>query len=66
MPKQKTHKGVQRRFKITKNNIVLARKSHRNRNLAKKRGSRKRTFGVFKNIDNKIGKKIAKGIKDAR
>ena len=60
MPKQKTHKGVQNRFKITKNKRVLARKSHRNHNLSKKSPSRKRTFGTFKVITGKVAKNITK------
>ena len=61
MPKQKTHKGVKARFRITKNKKVLARKSHRNHNLSKKRSSRKRTFSKPKPITGKIGRKISKG-----
>lgn len=58
MPKQKTHKGVKNRFKITKTGRVLARKSHRNHNLTKKNASRKRTFTTFKKITGKISKNI--------
>ena len=63
MPKQKTHKGVKDRFRITKNKQVLARKSNRNHNLSKKTPSRKRTFAKLKLIGGKFGKKISKEIR---
>ena len=62
MPKQKTHKGVKGRFKVTKNKRVLARKSNRNHNLSKKSPSRKRTFAKPKVIGGKFGKRISKEI----
>ena len=60
MPKQKTHQGVKARFKVTKNNRVLARKSNRNHNLSKKNASRKRTFAKMKVIGGKFAKRISK------
>lgn len=62
MPKKKTHQGVKSRFKVTKNNRVMARKSNRNHNLSKKSPSRKRTFAKLKVIGGKFGKKIAKEV----
>ena len=62
MPKQKTHKGVKDRFKVTKNKRVLARKSNRNHNLSKKSPSRKRTLTKPKVIGGKFGKRISKEI----
>ena len=58
MSKQKTHQGVKARFKVTKNQRVLARKSHRNHKLSKKTPSRKRNLAVLKTITGKIGKSI--------
>ncbi|MCY3804526.1 MAG: 50S ribosomal protein L35 [Candidatus Saccharibacteria bacterium] len=58
MPKQKTHQGVKARFKITRNKRVLARKSHANHNLSKKKPARKRTFQIPKVITGKISKQI--------
>ena len=58
MPKQKTHQGAKARFRVTKNQRVLARKSHRNHNLSKKSPSRKRTFATLKVIGGKIGKNV--------
>lgn len=42
MPKQKTHKGMMKRFKVTAKGKVKHRKAFRGHILGKKSGSRKR------------------------
>lgn len=42
MPKQKTHKGMQKRFKVTASGKVKHRKAFRGHILGKKSGDRKR------------------------
>jgi large subunit ribosomal protein L35 len=42
MPKQKTHKGIQKRFKLTASGKVKHRKATRGHKLAKKGGKRNR------------------------
>ena len=42
MPKQKTHKGIKKRFKVTGTGKVKHRKAFRGHILGKKSGSRKR------------------------
>ncbi|MDX1657881.1 MAG: 50S ribosomal protein L35 [Nitriliruptorales bacterium] len=42
MPKQKTHSGAKKRFRVTKNGKVLARRKNRAHLLEKKSSSRKR------------------------
>lgn len=42
MPKQKTHKGMQKRFKVTASGKAKHRKAFRGHILGKKSGSRKR------------------------
>lgn len=45
MPKLKTHKGAQKRFKITGKKKALYNKSHMNHILTKKTAKRKRKLG---------------------
>ncbi|MEW4528846.1 50S ribosomal protein L35 [Maioricimonas sp. JC845] len=42
MPKQKTHKGMQKRFKVTASGKAKHRKAFRGHILGKKSGNRKR------------------------
>lgn len=42
MPKQKTHKGAKKRFKVTKRGKVIARKPGYHHKLTKKSASKKR------------------------
>ena len=46
MPKQKTHKGIQKRFKLTASGKVKHRKAFRGHKLAKKGGKRNRQARV--------------------
>ena len=62
MPKIKSHSGTKNRIRVTPNGRVMARKSHRNHNLTKKKGARKRTFRQFNTIDGKIGRNIKKNL----
>jgi large subunit ribosomal protein L35 len=42
MPKQKTHSGAKKRFRVTRNGKVLVRQKNRKHLLEKKSASRKR------------------------
>ncbi len=42
MPKQKTHSGTKKRFRVTRNGKVLARQKNRSHLLEKKSSRRKR------------------------
>ncbi|MGZ0167314.1 MAG: 50S ribosomal protein L35 [Planctomycetales bacterium] len=42
MPKQKTHKGIKKRFKITASGLSTKRSCNRGHILSKKNGKRKR------------------------
>ena len=42
MPKQKTHSGAKKRFRVTRNGKVMARQRNRNHILEKKTSQRKR------------------------
>ena len=42
MPKQKTHSGAKKRFRVTRNGKVLVRQKNRKHLLEKKDSSRKR------------------------
>ena len=42
MPKQKTHKGIKKRFKLTASGKVKHRKANRVHRMSKKTGKRKR------------------------
>lgn len=42
MPKQKSHSGAKKRFRVTKNGKVLHRRQNRNHLLEKKTSARKR------------------------
>ena len=56
MPKQKTHKGIQKRFKVTASGKVKHRKAFRGHKLGKKGGKRNRQARVDRLVE---GKQIA-------
>jgi large subunit ribosomal protein L35 len=56
MPKQKTHKGIQKRFKITATGKVKHKKAFRGHKLAKKGGKRNRQARADRFVE---GKQIA-------
>ncbi len=45
MPKQKTHSGAKKRFKITGTGKLLRRRAMQSHNLEKKSAKRRRSFG---------------------
>ncbi|MBL4885538.1 MAG: 50S ribosomal protein L35 [Planctomycetaceae bacterium] len=59
MPKQKTHKGMQKRFKVTATGKVKHRNSNRGHILGKKSGNRKRHLRLDGVITGTNAKKIA-------
>ena len=59
MPKQKTHKGMQKRFKITGTGKAKHRKANRGHIMGKKSGSRKRHLRGDGVITGTVAKKIA-------
>jgi large subunit ribosomal protein L35 len=56
MPKQKTHKGIRKRFKLTATGKVKHRKASRGHKLAKKGGKRNRQARADRMVE---GKQIA-------
>jgi large subunit ribosomal protein L35 len=56
MPKQKTHKGIRKRFKVTANGKVKHRKAFRGHKLGKKGGKRNRQARADRMVE---GKQIA-------
>ncbi len=56
MPKQKTHKGIQKRFKVTASGKVKHRKAFRGHKLGKKGGKRNRQARIDRLVE---GKQIA-------
>lgn len=59
MPKQKTHKGAQKRFKVTANKKVVHKKANKSHILTKKSSKRKRLLGqkaVVSHADRKAVK----------
>jgi large subunit ribosomal protein L35 len=44
MPKQKTHKGIQKRMRVTRKGKVLRRKANRGHLMSTKSGSRRRNL----------------------
>ncbi len=61
MPKQKTHKGMKKRFSVTANGKAKHRKAFRGHILGKKSGNRKRHLRQ----DGVVTGVFAKGIVDA-
>jgi large subunit ribosomal protein L35 len=59
MPKQKTHSGAKKRFKITGSGKVKKQQAGLRHNLEVKSGAKKRALGM----DSIVSKADAKGIK---
>ena len=51
MPKQKTHSGAKKRFKLTGTGKILRRKAMKSHYLSKKSAKRKRNFGRYHALD---------------
>ncbi len=66
MPKQKTHKGMQKRFKVTANGKVKHRKAFRGHILGKKSGDRKRRLRQDGVITGAFAEQIADALRPAR
>ena len=66
MPKQKTHKGMKKRFKITASGKVKHRKAFRGHILSKKSSSRKRHLRQDAVISNAESVIICKGLLPGR
>ena len=62
MPKQKTHKGMKKRFKLTATGKVKHRKANRGHKLSGKTGSRKRHLRQDGVIEGVFAKVIARGL----
>jgi large subunit ribosomal protein L35 len=58
MPKQKTHKGIRKRFKLTASGKVKHRKAFRGHKLAKKGGKRNRQARADRVVEGKQGAMI--------
>ena len=62
MPKQKTHKGMKKRFKITATGKATHRSSNRGHKLSHKSAGRKRDLRTEGIITGTMAKKIAAAI----
>lgn len=58
MPKQKTHSGVKKRFRVTRNGKVMARQKNRAHLLAKKNSNRKRRLSGETEISPVSAKRV--------
>ena len=61
MPKQKTHSGSKKRFKVTGTGKIMKQQAGMRHNLEVKSGQRKRRLNadkVLSGVDNKIAKKL--------
>lgn len=61
MPKQKTHRGAKKRFKVTANKKIFHKKANKSHILTKKASNRKRTLGRMAQVskpDAKVVKKM--------
>ena len=58
MPKQKTNKGAQKRFKLTKTGKVKRKKEGARHILTKKTRKRKRSLKSSTTVDKTVEKKI--------
>ncbi len=63
VPKQKTHKGMQKRFKITASGKAKHRKANRGHILGKKSGDRKRSLRNDGVVTGTVAKKIAEALR---
>lgn len=62
MPKQKTHKGIQKRFKVTASGKVKHRKAFRGHKLGKKGGKRNRQARIDRVVQGKQVAMIVKAL----
>lgn len=60
MGKQKTHKGIAKRFKKTKNGKLMHKKSGYVHKLTKKKSNNKRDKRKMKEVKGKIKKNLTK------
>jgi large subunit ribosomal protein L35 len=60
MPKQKTHSGAKKRFKISGTGKVLRRKAMQSHNLEKKSAKRRRAFRKDVVLDGSDAREIKK------
>lgn len=65
MPKQKTHKGMKKRFKITASGKATKRSAFRGHILSKKSGKRKRHLRENEIVTGAEAKKIIEGLRPA-
>lgn len=63
MPKQKTHKGMKKRFKVTASGKVKHRKAFRGHILGKKSGKRKRHLRQDGVMDGAEAEKVVDGLR---
>lgn len=57
MPKAKTHKGAQKRFRVTKKGKIMRGKAFKSHILEKKSAKRKRKFREETEVESKASKK---------
>lgn len=62
MPKQKTHKGMRKRFKLTANGKIKHRKIYRGHKLSSKTAKRKRRLRSDGVVEGALAVTIAKGL----
>ncbi len=60
MPKQKTHSGTKKRFRVTRNGKVMSRQKNRAHLLGHKSSARKRRLAGEREIAPSDAKKIKK------
>ncbi len=63
MPKEKTHKGMLKRFKVTASGKATARSSFRGHLLSHKPGKRKRQMRNDLILDNFQAKRVVEGLR---
>ncbi len=63
MPKQKTHSGAKKRFRVTKNGKVLVRQRNRNHILEKKTSRRKRRLAGDAELTGADAKRVKRLLK---
>jgi large subunit ribosomal protein L35 len=63
MPKQKTHKGMKKRFKITASGKAKHRTANRGHILGKKSGNRKRRLRGDSVVEGNEARKIADALR---
>ena len=63
MPKQKTHKGTKKRFRLTAKGKVKHRSAYRGHKLSSKTSKRRRQLRVDSVLDAKVGTFIREGLR---